>query len=328
VKCPTTASHLDVVLKGAAPERHVTQMQWQMACAGRRWCDYVSYDPRLPEPTRVVILRIDRDDARIAALEDEVRAFLTELDARAADIRAATGAVAAAATREPPPAAAQPTSPAPEVPPADAAAPTGEAPAPSLAMTDAAAPASDTPERPAGEAQAASPAEEAPAPSSHATPAARMADPQEDRRWPPARAVVDLGSGRRQPLTPRQRLALYEAHGGICCICGNRIIGGRWVDEHVRPLSLGGSNDVDNRAPAHERCAQEKTRDDLRRLAKAKAQKRAFLGIRAATRLIASRPFPASDKIRPDLSPLGPPRAARFSSDPPPAGDAPPPDEA
>jgi hypothetical protein len=91
-------------------------------------------------------------------------------------------------------------------------------------------------------------------------------------------------------------------------------------------MTNGVSNDLANRAPAHERCAQQKTRDDLRRPAKAtaKAQKRAALGRKAATRLIASRSFPASERVRPDLSPLGPPRAARYADGvgPEPAGDA------
>ena len=147
----------------------------------------------------------------------------------------------------------------------------------------------------------------------------------------PSRTAAASRARRRRPVhsvsqffTKSGRWARNEAHRGVCCICGNRIIGGRWVDEHIRPLSLGGSNDLANRAPAHERCAQEKTRDDLRRLAKAKAQKRAHLGLKAATRLIASRPFPASERVRPNLSPLGPPRAARYADGdaPDPAGDA------
>jgi hypothetical protein len=59
----------------------VTQMQWQMACTGRVWCDFVSYDPRLPIEMQVFVTRIARDDALIGNLETEVRTFLAEVDA-------------------------------------------------------------------------------------------------------------------------------------------------------------------------------------------------------------------------------------------------------
>ena len=55
-------------------------MQWQMACTGRAWCDFVSYDPRMPEHMRLFVKRLKRDDKRIAELEAEVEAFLFEVD--------------------------------------------------------------------------------------------------------------------------------------------------------------------------------------------------------------------------------------------------------
>ena len=79
-KCPNTATHLEYVLSGKVPDKYVTQMQWQMACTGAAWCDFVSYDPRLPEHLQMLIVRITRDDKRIAELETEVRKFLAELD--------------------------------------------------------------------------------------------------------------------------------------------------------------------------------------------------------------------------------------------------------
>jgi hypothetical protein len=53
---------------------------WQMTCTGRAWCDVVSYDDRLPEPLRHHVIRIERDDARIAGLEEQVAAFLAEVN--------------------------------------------------------------------------------------------------------------------------------------------------------------------------------------------------------------------------------------------------------
>lgn len=66
----------------------------------------------------------------------------------------------------------------------------------------------------------------------------------------------------RKPLTPAQRLKLFLAHAGKCCICGGKIaVGESWIDEHVRPLWLDGTNDIEtNRAPAHASCAKDKTK--------------------------------------------------------------------
>ena len=80
IKCPNTATHLDVVLAGKPPTKYVYQMQWQMACTGKAWCDFVSYDPRLPEHLQMLVVRVMRDDQQILVLESEVKAFLAELD--------------------------------------------------------------------------------------------------------------------------------------------------------------------------------------------------------------------------------------------------------
>lgn len=92
----------------------------------------------------------------------------------------------------------------------------------------------------------------------------------------------DLGTTPRKPLTPTQRLALYERFKGICVLCTRKIAAGdSWIDEHMRALGLAGSNDPDNRAPVHKACAATKTHDeDMPRINKAKAQKKAVLGIR------------------------------------------------
>ena len=80
VKCPNTATHLEYVLAELPPLKYFTQMQWQMACTGRPWCDFVSFDPRLPERLQLLIVRVPRDDVYIAMLEAEVKKFLAELD--------------------------------------------------------------------------------------------------------------------------------------------------------------------------------------------------------------------------------------------------------
>jgi predicted phage-related endonuclease len=81
IKCPLTATHIETLLGQAPPSRYLAQMQWQMAVSGRAWCDFVSYDPRLPHSMRLFVRRIGRDDRLIAELEREVVRFLAEIDA-------------------------------------------------------------------------------------------------------------------------------------------------------------------------------------------------------------------------------------------------------
>lgn len=80
VKCPNTATHLDTLLGQPVPGKYATQMQWQMAVTERDWCDFVSYDPRLPADLRLFVQRIDRDQAAISDLEHDVRVFLNVVD--------------------------------------------------------------------------------------------------------------------------------------------------------------------------------------------------------------------------------------------------------
>lgn len=96
IKCPNTATHLDTLLGQAVPAKYITQMQWQMACTGRKWCDFVSFDPRLPESMSLFVRRVERDDALIASLEKEVSVFLAELDEKLAKLNSLYGAKEAA----------------------------------------------------------------------------------------------------------------------------------------------------------------------------------------------------------------------------------------
>jgi putative phage-type endonuclease len=80
VKCPNTATHLEYVLAELPPLKYFTQMQWQMACTGRPWCDFASFDPRLNERLQLLVVRVPRDDDYIKMLEQEVTTFLQELD--------------------------------------------------------------------------------------------------------------------------------------------------------------------------------------------------------------------------------------------------------
>jgi len=83
-KCPNTATHIDILLGQAIPAKYITQMQFQMACTGRKWCDFCSYDPRLSENMKLFVKRVMRDEAMIASLESEVKQFISELDQKIA----------------------------------------------------------------------------------------------------------------------------------------------------------------------------------------------------------------------------------------------------
>lgn len=91
IKCPNTATHLDTLLGGEIAGKYVTQMQWQMACTGRAWCDFASFDPRLPDAMRLHVTRVHRDVGLIVDLEHEVAGFLSELDVKVARLLAAYG---------------------------------------------------------------------------------------------------------------------------------------------------------------------------------------------------------------------------------------------
>jgi len=82
IKCPNTATHIDTLLTQTVPGKYNTQMQWQMACAGRHWCDFVSFDPRMPTDLQLFVKRVDYDPAYVAMLEKEVMSFLNDLDSK------------------------------------------------------------------------------------------------------------------------------------------------------------------------------------------------------------------------------------------------------
>lgn len=86
-KCPNTATHIDTLLTETIDSKYIIQMQWQMACTGRKWCDFISYDPRLSPEMQLFTKRVFRDDVMIASLEKEVRQFLEELDAQVSALR-------------------------------------------------------------------------------------------------------------------------------------------------------------------------------------------------------------------------------------------------
>lgn len=90
IKCPTTKVHLETVLTGEIPQEHIYQMAWEIESAGVQWCDFISYDPRLPGNLAFFCKRYYPAPDFLDALRVEVKQFLSELDALEAKVRAYT----------------------------------------------------------------------------------------------------------------------------------------------------------------------------------------------------------------------------------------------
>jgi len=97
IKCPSSSTALECWLtkaQGGDPvdSKYYAQMQWQMRCADRSWCDYVVFDPRMPAKAQLFVHRVNRDEKFIAEAEDEVITFLTELDIKVESLKSIIGA--------------------------------------------------------------------------------------------------------------------------------------------------------------------------------------------------------------------------------------------
>lgn len=79
-KCPFPATHIDYRLDGGVPTKYQPQMLWEMACTGRKWCDFVSYCPSFDDHLQLFVIRFPRDEQRITEITAEVNVFLREVD--------------------------------------------------------------------------------------------------------------------------------------------------------------------------------------------------------------------------------------------------------
>ena len=91
IKCPNTSTHIDTLLADKVPSKYLTQMHVQMICTGRNWCDFVSFDPRLPGDMSFWMQRVNRDDAFCKEIEAEVSSFLDELGTKIQQLRSKFG---------------------------------------------------------------------------------------------------------------------------------------------------------------------------------------------------------------------------------------------
>lgn len=91
IKCPNTATHIETLLTREIPKKYICQMFWQMACTGREWCDFVSYDPRMPDHLKLCVINVPRNDKLIGELETEIAKFLKEVDLKVENLINLTG---------------------------------------------------------------------------------------------------------------------------------------------------------------------------------------------------------------------------------------------
>ena len=80
IKCPNTATHIETLMTKRLPRQYEAQVQGQMWITEREWCDFVSFDPRLPENAQMIVIRVKRDEGFITLLEEEIIEFLKEVD--------------------------------------------------------------------------------------------------------------------------------------------------------------------------------------------------------------------------------------------------------
>jgi len=87
IKCPySSANHIETLLRGM-PDEHIPQVQGQLWITGRQWCDFVSFDPRMPVELQLHVQRIYRDPGFIADLEAKVTSFLQQVGTQVEALR-------------------------------------------------------------------------------------------------------------------------------------------------------------------------------------------------------------------------------------------------
>ena len=82
IKCPTTPTFVDWIAASVIPDEHKPQMLSYMACTGRRWCEFVAFDPRVQSAKmRLFVRRFEPPWSEVERIEEAAREFLAELDA-------------------------------------------------------------------------------------------------------------------------------------------------------------------------------------------------------------------------------------------------------
>ena len=80
IKCPMGSTHTETLMTQDVPSKYIPQIQFQLLVTGRKWCDFVSYNPMFPEHLQVFVKRVEADLVYQKELESEVKQFLGEVD--------------------------------------------------------------------------------------------------------------------------------------------------------------------------------------------------------------------------------------------------------
>ena len=80
IKCPNSATHWEYFKAKEPPKKYFIQMQAQIACTDRDWCDFISFDPRMPDRSQLLIVNVPRDPEFILFMEAEIKQFLSEVE--------------------------------------------------------------------------------------------------------------------------------------------------------------------------------------------------------------------------------------------------------
>lgn len=91
IKCPMAATHMEYLRTGIVPGDYLKQITAALWITGAQWCDWLSFHPDFPEYARVKLVRVDRDEAAIAAFDQLARDFLAEVDAGVAELEKLAG---------------------------------------------------------------------------------------------------------------------------------------------------------------------------------------------------------------------------------------------
>ena len=87
IKCPNTSTMLEYLEDRTIPQKYRLQMQWQLAVTGRDWCDFVAFDPRLPEHLQLLVIREPRNTDLVVEITHEVNRFLAEVERKVAFLK-------------------------------------------------------------------------------------------------------------------------------------------------------------------------------------------------------------------------------------------------
>lgn len=91
IKCPNSTTHVEYLMESKVPAKYKPQMMVQMLCTQRKWCDFVSFDPRLPEDLQLFVVRFEPKQEELDKIESAIKDFLTEVDKATNKLRSKHG---------------------------------------------------------------------------------------------------------------------------------------------------------------------------------------------------------------------------------------------